>query len=195
MDKQTAEEKRQARQRQEKLRRTLIIAVAVLGLGVIIWGLVAPSLRPELGVAAEELPANHVEEGQDPGPYNTDPPTSGTHYASELDAGFYDEADISSIGPYPEGYLVHNLEHGYVIFWYNCTILDEAACTELKAEIKDVIDGENNFKVIGFPRASIEVPVVMTSWTRMLSFEAFDARLAKEFVRTFRNQAPEPQAP
>ena len=29
-------------------------------------------------------------------------------------------AMMPNLPQYPEGYLVHNLEHGYVIFWYNC---------------------------------------------------------------------------
>ena len=134
-------------------------------------------------------------EGEDPGPYNTNPPTSGAHYGADLEAGFYEEAEAAGLGPYPEGYLVHNLEHGYVIFWYNCDLLDEVACTELKANIQDVMDGENDFKVIGFPWPSIDAPVVMTSWTRRLVFDEFDSDLARQFVRTYRNQAPEPNAP
>jgi hypothetical protein len=195
MNKEALKEKQRARRRQERLKRYLIIAVSIFGLGVVVWGILAPNLRPEIGEAAEELAAGHVIEGEDPGPFNTDPPTSGAHYAADLEAGFYEEADITGFGSYPEGYLVHNLEHGYVIFWYNCDLLSETECSELKAEIRDVMDRENYFKVIGFPWSSIDVPVVMTSWTRSLSFDAFDTELARQFVRTYRNQAPEPHAP
>ncbi len=195
MNKEDREQRRRARQQQENLRRYFIIGVSILGLAAIVWGILAPSFQPEIGEAAEEMSAGHVLEGEDPGPYNTDPPTSGPHYAGDLEAAFYDEADAAGIGPYPEGYLVHNLEHGYVIFWYNCELLDAASCSELKSEIQAVMQGEDFFKVIGFPRASIDVPVVMTSWARSLSFDTFDSDLAREFVRTYRNQAPEPHAP
>ncbi len=195
MDKQSAAERRAARRRQDKTRRTIIIALVAVAVVVVGWVILAPSFQPELGEAFEELAADHVLEGEDPGPYNSDPPTSGAHYAADLEPGFYDEAALASYGPYPEGYLVHNLEHGYVIFWYNCEILDQTACTKLKAEIRDVMDRENNFKVIGFPRASIDAPVVLTSWTRRLAFDTFDPDLARRFVKTYRNQAPEPQAP
>ncbi|NOH04996.1 MAG: DUF3105 domain-containing protein [Chloroflexi bacterium] len=66
-----------------------------------------------------------------PGQYNSDPPTSGLHYATEARAGFYEE----NIYTYPAAYLVHNLEHGYVIIWYNCDLLNETGCAELKSQI------------------------------------------------------------
>jgi hypothetical protein len=54
---------------------------------------------------------------------------------------------------------------------------------------------ENNFKVIAFPWPSIDVPVVMTSWGRILRMESFDPQVAQNFVQNRRNKAPEPNAP
>jgi len=51
-----------------------------------------------------------------------------------------------------------------------------------------------NFKVIGFPRPSQKSAVVMTSWGRLLQLEQFDSELAEQFVRNYRNQAPEANA-
>jgi hypothetical protein len=141
-------------------------------------------------------PADHVAEGADPGPYNSDPPTSGRHYASEYDAGFYHTGDRETLTPYPAGYLVHNLEHGYVIFWYNCEALpSEETCSALQASIAEVLERADNWKVIAFPWASINVPVVLTTWGRRLEMDAFDSELAMEFVLRNRNEAPEPLAP
>jgi hypothetical protein len=112
-----------------------------------------------------------------------------------LPAGFYDDADVAVLPPRPEGFLVHNLEHGYVIFWYNCQALDEAGCAELKAQIRQVMDDHGNFKLIAFPWTSIEEPLAMTSWGRLQRFERFDARAASRFIRTNLNKAPEPNAP
>jgi hypothetical protein len=123
--------------------------------------------------------------------YNSNPPSSGRHYPEDLVEGFYEVNEHI----YPEGYLVHNLEHGYVIFWYNCDLLDEDGCQELKTEIKTAMDGVNNFKVIAFPRDSINVPVVLTSWGRLQQFDRFSPEEAQAFVERNRNQAPEPNAP
>jgi hypothetical protein len=67
--------------------------------------------------------------------------------------------------------------------------------SDLKAQIREVMSAENNFKVIAFPWESIDVPVVMTSWGRMLRFDQFDTEQAQDFVQRNRNKAPEPFAP
>jgi len=183
------------RSRQKSIQRIawgVIGVVLLLGVGYVLWIAVRPASGQSIPVMAD---TGHVEEGTDPGPFNSDPPTSGRHYASEFDAGFYEETSPESQVPYPEGYLVHNLEHGYVIFWYNCQLLDEQGCQTLKSQIRDVLDKQNNIKVIGFPRDSIDVTVVATSWGQMQTFEQFDPDQANAFVVRNRNKAPEPNAP
>ncbi len=186
---------RRARERQGRFRLRLLwggLGAAVLVIvGLLVWD----STRPLAGVSVPVLGADHIEEGTDPGPHNSNPPTSGRHYPSEADAGFYTEDEAASLAPYPEGYLVHNLEHGYIIFWYNCALLDPAACDAMKAEIQAVMDEFDGFKLIAFPWDSIDSPAVLTSWGQMLTMDAFDARLARDFIRRNRNQAPEPNAP
>jgi len=167
------------------------LAVIVLGvLGYAVFARAKPALGESVPVMAN---TSHVPEGTDPGPYNTDPPTSGQHYDNEMQAGFYNEGDQAS--PYPAGYLVHSLEHGYVIFWYNCSLVSDQDCANLKSSIQSVMDRANNFKVIGYPWPSIDVPVVMTSWGRIQKFDKFDPKLAYDFVVANQNKAPEPNAP
>jgi hypothetical protein len=186
-------------QMQARRRRNALITRLGLGAAALVAiALIASSFlrepAPELGEDVPIMPdTTHVAEDTDPGPYNSDPPTSGKHYEATLNAGFYNDGDVSA--DYPEGHLVHNLEHGYVIFWYNCSLLDEAGCTELKGQIQEVMADENNFKVIAFPWSSIDVPVVMTSWGRILRMESFDPQVAQNFVQNRRNKAPEPNAP
>lgn len=204
MGKQTAKERiRARRQRESRQRWATILAIGVLAVGGIAFLFsraqqITPSPTPvstqgSLGQAEPTMESvQHVPEGIDPGPYNSDPPTSGEHYSTPLPAGFYDEQALQTYGPYPEGYLVHNLEHGYVIFWYNCDAPLDQPCDEMKGRIQDVMEQAANFKVIGFPHPSQEVPVVMTSWGRQLRMDQFDAQLALQFVRTYRGVAPEP---
>lgn len=45
--------------------------------------------------------------------YNSNPPTSGQHFPVWAKKGVYDRV-IS------DGYLIHSLEHGYVVISYNC---------------------------------------------------------------------------
>lgn len=196
MNNQSVRETRLARQKRSNLRRVLIfgIVAAIAVVGISLW-----SVRADQGPMGDEfevITADHVAEGADPGPYNSDPPTSGHHYAAEYNAGFYRPGDPETMAPYPAGYLVHNLEHGYVIFWYNCDNLSsDSDCTSLQESIAAVMEESGNWKLIAFPWASIDAPVVMTTWGRMLEMDQFDPDMAQEFVQRNRNEAPEPNAP
>jgi len=187
------------RQRRQKLRINLtwgalgLVAVVIVGFFVF-QGAGKPAPIGE----QVEIPANyidHVEEGTNPGPFPSDPPAGGSHYASEFDAGFYHETSPQAQVPYPAGYLGHNLEHGYVIFWYNCEVISESECGTLKTEIQTVMDDFGGIKLIAFPWPSLDVPAAMTSWGRLQRFEIFDPQIATAFVEANRNKAPEPNAP
>ena len=182
---------RERNQRQKLISRLIwggigLVLLAVIGFFV--W----QGVRPALGESIPIMRSSpHIGTDVNPGEYNSDPPTSGLHYAGATPAGFYDE----NIYTYPEGYLVHSLEHGYVIFWYNCDLLDESACLELKSQIRSVMDELGGVKLIAYPWNSIDVPLVMTSWGHMQHFEAFDAGQAKAFYHTNLNKSPEPNVP
>lgn len=182
---------RARQRRQQQLKGSLIWGALGLGVLAIIGLFVWQGARPRTGEEATVMQSPHIETDSDPGEYSTNPPSSGPHYGQELDAGFYEINDYQ----YPAGYLGHNLEHGYVIFWYNCADLSESACSELKSQIKTVMNEVNNFKVIAYPWDSIDVPVAMTSWGRLLKMESFDIDQARAFYKTNLNKSPEPNAP
>jgi hypothetical protein len=191
-----ARERIRDQRRRQRSKSVLIwggLGVALIALIIV---LVRPRTQPSQGEAVPVMESSaHVQQGTDPGPYNSDPPTSGRHYDNSLPAGFYDESDLPEFEPYPAGFLVHSLEHGYVIFWYNCDLLSDGECSSLQEQMRGVMAEAEDFKVIAFPWTSIEVPVVMTSWGQMLRMDRFDPATALQFVRTNRNRAPEPQAP
>lgn len=191
MNAKTKRQQRRDKQQKQQITSSLIwggIGVAVLAIiGLLVW----QGVKPAAGESIPEMAnSSHIPQDTDPGQYNSDPPTSGPHYANELDAGFYESNNYQ----YPAGYLVHNLEHGYVILWYNCDLLDESTCSELKSQISSVMDELGNVKLIAYPWVSIDVPLVMTSWGRLQRFEAFDAEQAKAFYRANLNKSPEPNA-
>jgi len=173
-----------ARQRRDKLRGRLIWGVAGLAALAVVGTLAWQALRPRAGESVPVMTSEHV-------PTDSDPPTSGPHYAEEARAGFFD----SNIYKYPAGYLVHNLEHGYIILWYNCTQLDDAGCASLKSDMKSWMAEVDNFKVIAYPWDSSDVPLVMTSWGRILKMQTFAVAQARAFYEANLNRAPEPDAP
>ena len=184
-------EQRRARQRQQQVKGKLIWGglglVVLVVIGTILW----QGARPRPGAEIPIMNSTHITVDSDPGEYNSDPPTSGPHYPEEAQAGFYDTNSYK----YPAGYLVHNLEHGYIIFWYKCAKLSESACSELKSQIKAAMDEVNNVKVIAYPWDSIDVPIVLTSWGRLQKMETFNATQARAFYKSNLNRSPEPNAP
>ena len=188
-------EQNRIRQQQRKWRNFAIgggIVFLILGfLGMLVWQGNKPAAGEIVTIPADYQ--THVEIGT-PLTYPSDPPAGGRHYAQEYVRGFYDEFTLPDRPGDMAGYLVHNLEHGYVIFWYNCDKLDVTGCTNLKSQIKTIMDSKNNFKLIALPWKSIDVPMVMTSWGRLQRFEQFDAGLARAFIESNLNRAPEPDA-
>ena len=182
------------RRRQQKRKSIIIsasIAAGIIGfLGLIIWNEIKPGIGDKIPIA----PAIHIDYGL-PAVSPSDPPTSGSHYESPMPEGFYTEESPEFLADDHDGYLIHSLEHGYVIFWYNCQILDEQSCVELKSEIRMVMDELNGMKLIAFPRLSISVPLIMTSWGQLQEFPEFDKELAKEFIKVNQPRAPEANAP
>jgi hypothetical protein len=89
----------------------LIIAALVASLIFLIWLFIA-SNKPLPGISELQDGRNHIPEGSKTN-YKFNPPTAGDHYPSWITKGFYDE-------PRPDGNLVHSLEHGYIVLWYDC---------------------------------------------------------------------------
>ena len=160
---------------------------------VFITALNSKKLGELMGENVVVASAAHVPETVKPGPYNSNPPAGGAHYEVSYPAKFFQEADLVTLSKYPEGHLVHSLEHGYVIFWYNCQIAG-TDCAALKQTIQDVMDKTGKDKLIAFPWSSMDVPLAMTSWGRLLNFTTPDPVLMEEFVKNNRYQAPEPDA-
>ncbi len=94
-------------------RKIIIIVVVVL---IVIAGLAwafTQSIKPLPGVqTSTDGTGNHLPQGTKID-YDTNPPTHGSHYPNWITKGFYEE-------PRLDGNIVHSLEHGYIIFNYDC---------------------------------------------------------------------------
>lgn len=89
----------------------ILAALALLGWGA--YSLYKGSTRKLPGEMVADMGRNHVTDiyGVE---YNSNPPTSGPHFPVWAKPGVYDRF-ISS------GYLIHSMEHGYVVIWYDCS--------------------------------------------------------------------------
>lgn len=196
MKKANQSSKRAALRKKEKNRNLVtflgigLLAVAVITV-IVVSALNTPVETGLLGEAVAITSAQHVPEGTEIN-YNSNPPAGGMHYATSWKANFYQESDLAGLPAHPEGYLVHSLEHGYVIFWYNCAVSTD--CVGLKETIQQVMDATGGTKLIAFPWSSMDVPLAMTSWGQILRFEEPDAEKMVQFVQRNRYKAPEPNA-
>lgn len=189
--------RRQAR-RQSSLPTILIIGAVGIIVIVIAVFVIQRGTQPQVSAASALMGTpvpvtlrDHIPSNTDPGQYDSNPPAGGNHFDTPLPAKFYQESDLASLPPYPEGYLVHSLEHGYVIFWYNCAV-PGTNCSSLKQSIQNVINTVGGTKVIAFPRSSLTVPLAMSSWGQVLNMPVVDETAMQKFVLTNRYQSPEP---
>lgn len=89
-----------------------LVVGGVLIIAIFIAWLFIESSKPLPGERITDLGRDHVPIGEQV-KYNSNPPTSGPHYEDWVRSGVYEI-------PKDDGYLVHSLEHGYVIMSYNC---------------------------------------------------------------------------
>ncbi len=179
----------------------LYITLGLIGIAIlaVIYLVVSNQNSPAkvIGLMGDVIPITssaHVPDTSIPGPYSSNPPAGGTHFEEDYTEKFYQESDLSTLGPHPEGHLVHSLEHGYVIFWYNCNF-PNTDCSSLKQTIQQVMDETGKTKLIAFPWSDLQYPLAMTSWGRLMNFKTADAVVMKQFVEHNRYHAPEPDAP
>ncbi len=110
--------------------------------------------------------------------YNSNPPTSGPHFADwHTEWTFYEEEQ-------PMGGLIHNMEHGGIVLFYDPSISDEQ-----KQLLSDYVD--DTFKIIASPYERLEAPIVLAAWGVYEEFDAFDSDRFERFYRFNLNNAPE----
>lgn len=186
---------------QEARRRRLYILVAILGvvafvgaLGYLIYQQSLPVPHPGRDIAIQSR--THIAVGQPHDPYNSEPPSSGPHYDTPAEAGFYDQAPADE-------YLVHSMEHGYVIIWYNCDQYKDGTCDQLKAKIKDAMGAAGvsaitgTLKLIAVPRAGQKTVIALSAWGHIDTPSSFSKQGIIDFIKGYRDgaNAPEPSLP
>jgi hypothetical protein len=193
----TKREQRETKRKQQQ-RKTLMQwgglgIVALVVIGGLIWFFTRPTdaAAAQMGDVIPVTSRDHIPEGTDPGAYSTNPPAGGHHFPTTFNPGFYTDAEVAKMPQYPQGYLVHDMEHGYVIYWYNCQADPSINCADMQNAIKQVIQENNTFKVIGFPWPSQKEPLVITSWGRILRLNKVDLVTMRAFYKANVDKGPE----
>ena len=175
-----------------KRRKQMMIAGVLLAalLGAIVYGVqrgrneraAARAAAQEAGCGAvqdvDNQGRNHIPISENFDDYNSNPPTSGPHYAERLaNWGTYNEE-------VPKTTLVHNLEHGGIVIHYKDQNDDQV--DRIDSFVEGYSDG-----VIANPNPSIDKPIVMTSWTHLQKCETFNAEAVAGYIREYCNKGPE----
>lgn len=90
---------------------TILIIGFLILVSIIGWAFIESS-KPLPGTKYPDLGRDHVPITEKV-EYNSNPPTSGKHNPDWIRAGVYETVK-------EDAYLIHSLEHGYVIMSYNC---------------------------------------------------------------------------
>ncbi|HEV2888799.1 MAG TPA: DUF3105 domain-containing protein [Frankiaceae bacterium] len=148
----------------------------------------------DVGLASEAAACSPVKEEEvtgesthvsEPVQYNPAPPTSGSHNPTWLPVGrkrFYSRDD----NPMPE-MAVHNLEHAYVVVWY-----DSRATDEQLDRLRDAADAAKaKFLVVPWTRGDFtgEKHIVLTAWGFRQECSDVSGAVIDDFIKAHGGQA------
>lgn len=188
---QKKEERREAEKqklRSKKIKHWIIAALWLAGIGGVmalgVWW-VAPRFVPKGADDSVAYPiqvAEHIAEGSQHPPYNSNPPSSGWHYASPALLGFY---DVDEPSPSDEK-IIHNLEHGSVWIAYHPRIPDAT---------RDALQKFDASKIIITPREANDTDIALVAWGRVDTFNleggTLDTGRIENFIKRYTNRGPE----
>lgn len=190
---QRRQEQRAAAARQRRNQNMLLSGVGIAFLVIIGWVLYL-NLRSQRLVAGEEffptLGNTHIDYGsRSPIQYNSTPPTSGPHYGNIVAWDIYDE-------PVRYEQLVHNMEDGGVIVYYQC----EEECPDLVENLSNTVRSfiDTGRHVIMVPNdqtwspndgqpllADMGARIAVTAWQRLLKLDEYDHDAIRGFIERY----------
>ncbi|HXH20611.1 MAG TPA: DUF3105 domain-containing protein [Dehalococcoidia bacterium] len=124
----------------------------------VVWGFCTP----------EQIAANQVN-----GCYTSNPPTSGPHAASPAQFKVLEN-------PAPKENLIHSMEHGAVVVWYNTE--DQDVIKQLAAWVQDHLDRRRLVVMTKYTEMEPNT-IALTAWTRLDKFPV--SELTKKRVDDF----------
>ena len=120
----------------------------------------------------------HITQGTAVSTYNSNPPSSGSHWPSPAKNGIYDTQ-------LADEQLIHDLEHGYIWISYKSDVSDD-----VKGELKKIVN-DDNWKIVLGPRDKNETMIALVAWGRVLKLDTPDYDKIRDFIKTYRNRGPE----
>ena len=135
---------------------------------------------------AESFPsegADHVSSGSDID-YERIPPLSGPHYLQAASPGFYEETPAL-------GNLVHSLEHGYIVVYYDPDALTPEARADLENLTSTYTERRQAVIAAPHPENNPDAAYVLTAWQVRQDMDEYDPETVRAFLDAFRGRGPE----
>lgn len=138
------------------------------------------SLEP--GQSREHVPAGTEVD------YQSMPPSGGPHYDDWVTGGFYEAGEAPPIGE-----LVHSLEHGSVVIWYDPDEITPEASESLRAWGRSHQADFGSVIALPTPVEDPEAAYVLTAWERRLRMDEYDPETVRQFAGEYLGRGPENQ--
>ena len=161
----------------EKRKKFLWIGGSVAGVVALVGLIGYYATRPQ-----EPLPGiSYPNQGQDHVPldhqdtYNSNPPTSGPHYASPANWGVYDYE-------VPDKIFIHNLEHGGIWISYKSSVGKDVV-----GALNDMVKKFGGSKLVMAPRAADDTDIAIAAWGHLLKFNLSGGILSDQQKKDIEN--------
>ena len=153
----------------------IIGAIAAISYGLAYRNSKNPDYSQEYPIQGQD----HIAIGGAHDPYNSNPPSSGSHYGNPAIEAFYSEE-------LPDEQLIHNLEHGDIWITYHPRISDD---------VKDQLRKYGGSKFVTTPRSHNDTDIALVAWGRVDAFNlengVLDEGRIKAFIKRYINKGPE----
>ena len=166
----------------------LVLGVAILAVVLLFGGGGNPD-PAGIGVRQPDAGGTHIPEGQQGTGYTSVPATSGQHWNTATSPGPWGVYSTAQ----PQERMIHNLEHGGIVIWYQPTQIAPADLTALTQLVQQQITTER-FKVILVPWSGADFahPIAVTAWNGLLYLDTADLDKIRTFTDAHYGKAPEP---
>ena len=168
----------------------LVVGAVVLLLVVMFGGGGGPDPNSGIGQRIPDDGRNHIAEGASGAPFTSVPATSGSHWSSADSPGPWGVYPPGQ--PQPQERMIHNMEHGGIIIWYQAS-LPAADVATLTSFVNQQITTER-FKVILTPWSGADFghPIAVAAWDWLLYLDKADLDKIKAFIDAHYDNSPEP---
>jgi hypothetical protein len=166
----------------------LLLGVVILVI-VLLFGGGGTQEAGAAGLRQADAGRAHIAEGEQGTGFTSVPATSGPHWSSADSPGAWGVYTNAQ----PQERMLHNMEHGGIVIWYQPSQLGAEDLATLTAFVQQQVTTER-FKVILTPWSGADFghPVALTAWNWLLYLDTVDLDKVRGFIDAHYGDAPEP---